>query len=400
MEQQKQAIEIKKMEQFLANITVLAELSQTHPKIEVLKNYKGFGGLRQCFNSKQLYGMLMREIRGNFGKDKEHEVFNTLRQSCKSAYYTPNEVIDFMYRYLTEVCNFKGGEILEPACGHGAFFERMPENIKTNSNITGIEMDILTSKLAQSIYPEIKIINRPLQNVDFTAKKYDLIIGNPPYSDELITDEKMPDLASYTIHHYFTAKCMRLLKDDGILAFVLPAFYMDIPRKHTRAIIDNEAVLIDAVRLPENLFEQATVTVDILFIRKTGNKIHEFVDTVELIQENRKDRINQYWQDRPQRILGELKLKWVEAYQRNVPTCITNDKQKILDCLTNCQFDEATKENFNAIITTNLPKIEQMPDKLCELKNKILALIDTNIGSLSTEIQKIINFTDELILNA
>ena len=152
-------IDAKKLEQFLANVNVLAELARSNPRIEVLKSYKGFGGLKQCFNSKQHYGMLMREIRKNFGQEREHEVFNTLRQSCKSAYYTPVEVINFMYRYLAEVCNFKGGDILEPACGNGVFFEHMPNDVKANSNITGIEMDIVTSKLVQNIYPEVKIIN-------------------------------------------------------------------------------------------------------------------------------------------------------------------------------------------------------------------------------------------------
>lgn len=342
-------IEPGKMEQFLANVNVLAELGRSKPRIDILKSYKGFGGLRQCFNSKALYGMLMREIRYNFGKEREHEVFNTLRQSCKSAYYTPKEVIKFMYRYLSEVCHFEGGDILEPACGNGAFFEYMPSDIKANSNITGIEMDILTSKLVNGIYPDIKIINDQIQNIDFSGKKYDLIIGNPPYGSEIMTDAEMPDLNGYTIHHYFTAKCMRLLKDNGILAFVLPAYFMDIPRGSTRKIIDNEAVLIDAVRLPDNLFEQAKVTVDIIIVRKTGNKLQNFVNTVELIQDGKKDSINQYWHDKPERVLGELKLKWVEAYNRYVPTCTTHNAKRVLDCLANCQFDQETKDNFNAI---------------------------------------------------
>lgn len=342
-------IDTKKVAQYLANINVLAELAKNKPRIDILKSYKGFGGLKQCFNSKQLYGRLMYQIRQNFGKEREHEIFNTLRQSCKSAYYTPVEVISFMYRYLTEVCNFKGGDILEPACGNGVFFEHMPNNIKANSNITGIEMDILTSKLVQNIYPDINIINKPIQEVDFANKKYDLIIGNPPYSNETMVDSSMPDLNGLTIHHYFTAKCMRLLKDDGILVFVLPAYFMDIPRGSSRAIIDKEAVLIDAVRLPDNLFAQATVTVDIIIIRKTGKKLHNLVNTVELAQNGAKDRINQFWKDRPHRVLGELKLKWVESYGRCVPTCTTANAARVLKCLANCKFDQATIDNFNNI---------------------------------------------------
>ena len=347
-----QTLPLHKLEQFIANVKVLEELAKPNPKPEILKKYKGFGGLRNCFWDKQLYGQIMRAIRANFGTEKEKDVLENLRQSTKSAYYTPKEVISFMYRYLEQVCNFNGGEILEPSCGNGAFFEYMPESIRQNSQITGVEYDILTSKLVKNIYPDIEVINDGLQNIDFGAKKYDLIIGNPPYSDEKMTDDFMPDLNGYTIHHYFTAKCMRLLKDDGILAFVLPSFYMDIPRSNTRHIIDNESVVIDVLRLPENLFDQATITVDILFIRKTGNKIHDITQTATYNQGEAREQVNAYWLNNPKRIIGKLKLKWVKAYNRYVPTCEVQDKFKTLNYLKCCEFTEATISNYQNIIAT------------------------------------------------
>ena len=347
-----QTLPLHKLEQFIANVKVLEELAKPNPKPEILKKYKGFGGLRNCFWDKQLYGQIMRAIRANFGTEKEKDVLENLRQSTKSAYYTPKEVISFMYRYLEQVCNFTGGEILEPSCGNGAFFEYMPESIRQNSQITGVEYDILTSKLVKNIYPDIEVINDGLQNIDFGAKKYDLIIGNPPYSDEKMTDDFMPDLNGYTIHHYFTAKCMRLLKDDGILAFVLPSFYMDIPRSNTRHIIDNESVVIDVLRLPENLFDQATITVDILFIRKTGNKIHDITQTATYNQGEAREQVNAYWLNNPKRIIGKLKLKWVKAYNRYVPTCEVQDKFKTLNYLKCCEFTEATISNYQNIIAT------------------------------------------------
>lgn len=348
MRQEQPSIEIRKLEQFLSNIRVLKELNKKHPNIEILKEYSGFGGLRQCFNSKRLYGMLMREIRGVFG-DSEHQIFDSIRHSCKSGYYTPEAVIKFMYKYLAEVCNFKGGDILEPACGNGAFFAHMPNEIRLNSKITGIESDILTSKLVQSIYKDISIINAPLQAVDFTNKQYDLIIGNPPYSGEVVIDNNMLDISNYTIHHYFVAKCVRLLKNNGILAMVLPSFYLDIPKKHTRAIVNNEAVLIDVVRLPDNLFTQATITVDLVFFRRRGHKLHDFVNTCMLEQNGQHEHINEYWRTRPQRILGELKLKWVEAYKRYVPTCSTLNINQVFNILNNCSFSNETKNNFSLI---------------------------------------------------
>ncbi|MBY0379681.1 MAG: SAM-dependent methyltransferase [Burkholderiales bacterium] len=347
--QSEPVIDLKKTEQFLANIQIITELNTSHPNIDLLKSYKGFGGLKQCFNSKQLYGKLMNAIRGIAGKEREHEIFNILRHSCKSAYYTPKEIVTFMYRYVTEVCSFTGGDILEPACGNGVFFEHMPESIMSDSIITGVEMDFITSKIVKCIYPKINIMNNSLQNINFAGKAYDLIIGNPPYSGEKIIDLVMPDISNYTIHHYFAAKGVRLLKKNGILAFVLPSYFFDIPLKNTRVIIDGEAVLIDAVRLPENLFQHAKITVDIVIFRKAGNKIHSFANTVRFECDNKADNINEYWQSRPHRVLGELSLKWVDAYKRYVPCCVTDNKDKILNYLINCKFDCSTFENYYAI---------------------------------------------------
>ncbi len=312
--------DLSKVEQFLTNIQVIRELSKVEPNMNLLKSYKGFGGLKQCFNSKQLYGKLMYAIRDIFGDDREHEIFSILRNSCKSAYYTPKEIAVFMYKYITEVCGFSGGEILEPACGNGIFFENMPETIRNNSVITGVEMDLITSKIVRCIYPNINIMNNSLQNINFGNNSYDLIIGNPPYGGEKIIDLTMPDISNYNIHHYFTAKCIRLLKKNGLLAFVLPSYFFDIPQKNIRTIIDGEAVLIDAVRLPENLFQQAKITVDIIFFRKIGNKLHNFTNTVDFKYNDKIESINEYWQSRPHRILGELSLKWVSSYRHCLAT--------------------------------------------------------------------------------
>ncbi|MBX9868132.1 MAG: SAM-dependent methyltransferase [Burkholderiales bacterium] len=351
MEYNKQILASHKVQQFINNVRVIEEMAKSEPNLEVLKSYQGFGGLKRCFWDKTLYGQIMRAIRANFGAAREKEVLESLRNSSSSAYYTPKEVINFIYRYVSQVCKFTVGDILEPSCGNGAFFEYMPNEIRSNSTITGVEYDTLTAKLVQSLYPDVAIINDGLQNIDFSGKKYDLIVGNPPYSAEKITDSFMPDLDGYSIHHYFVAKCMCLLKDNGIMALVVPSFYMDIPKANKRHIINNEAVVVDVVRLPDNLFEQATVTVDIIFIRKTGNKIHDITETIELVQGKAKDSINKFWNDNQNRVLGELKLKWVECYKRHVPTCAANDKEQALRYLNLCEFTQSTIENYQKIIS-------------------------------------------------
>ncbi|MCC2624913.1 MAG: hypothetical protein K0R14_786 [Burkholderiales bacterium] len=371
-----------KLNQFIDNVRAIEELAKIKPDVEKLKGYKGFGGLKRCFWDKNLYGQLMRAIRSNFGKEREKEILESLRNSSSSAYYTPTEVINFIYRYLDKVCHVKGGEVLEPACGNGAFFEHMPETMKANSKITGVEYDVFTSKLAKAIHPEINIINNGLQYVDFNGKKFDLIIGNPPYSPEKIVDDFMPDLNGYAIHHYFIAKCMRLLKDDGILALVMPSYWMDIPRTDTRHIIDNESVVIDVIRLPDNLFTQATVTVDIVFIRKTGKKVHDITNITEYSDGTAKDNINEFWLDNPSKVLGELKLKWVEAYKRYVPFCEAKGKEKALQDINNFEFTAEIIENYRKIVNCPID-VEELGDisfKLLESLEELELIKDQAIN--------------------
>ena len=100
--QKNQTLPLHKIEQFIANVRVLEELAKSTPSADKLKQYQGFGGLGRCFWDKQLYGQIMRAIRANFGANKEKEVLENLRLSSSSAYYTPKEVIKFIYRYIEQ----------------------------------------------------------------------------------------------------------------------------------------------------------------------------------------------------------------------------------------------------------------------------------------------------------
>jgi hypothetical protein len=136
-------------------------------------------------------------------------------------------------------------------------------------------------------------------------------------------------------------------------------------------------VIIDVIRLPENLFEQATVTVDIVLLRKTGNKIHDIVKTTTLTQGEASDQINEFWIKNPHRVIGELKLKWVKAYNRFVPTCETTDKAKTLDYLERCQLanDEIfTDINLIQVLHDNFIAIEQLESEANNMKIKLSKL--------------------------
>jgi len=61
-----------------------------------------------------------------------------------------------------------------------------------------------------------------------------------PYSSQIVEDIYYKDLSHLAIHHFFVAKCARLLKDNGIIAMVLPLFFLDNTRDHARDIISQK----------------------------------------------------------------------------------------------------------------------------------------------------------------
>jgi len=212
-----------------------------------------------------------------------------------------------------------------------------------------------------------------------------------------MTDAFMSDLNGYTIHHYFIAKCMRLLTDNGILAFVMPSFYMDIPRSNTRHIIDGESVIIDVIRLPENLFEQATITVDLIFLRKSGNKTHDITKTVTYTQGKASEQVNEYWIKNPNRILGNLKLKWVKAYNRFVPTCEVEDKAKTLHYLKCCEFTEATISNYQRIIAQEA-ETQATPQLVSDINSLLteIVCISNELGQWATRFNSLFQRLDSI----
>lgn len=241
------------------NLNILSQLKNGNIEKGLLKKYSGWGGLRKAIYQPEIYQRLKKIL-------SEDEILS-LKNTISSAYYTPKEIVTFMYDFL-DTLGFSGGRILEPAVGHGVFLEHMPEAIRKASRIDCVEIDKVTSEICKILYPDIRLYTRSFENFN-PSPRYDLVIGNPPYGAQTIFDAKHSDLNDHRIHHYFVAKSMRLLNEGGILAMVLPQYFLDNESKHVRNIIEAEGgELIAAFRLPDDLFSDAKVTVDIVFLRK------------------------------------------------------------------------------------------------------------------------------------
>ena len=340
------------------NLLALTELKTKNPNQEVLKQYTGWGGLRSAIFTPEVYRVLKKNI--------SNEAIASIKKTLSNAYYTPQALIQFIYDALSSL-NKPFKTILEPSAGHGLFFESIPTQFKGQNNLFAVEVDSISCELIRSLYPDVQLHQGGFEEYQPTML-FDLIIGNPPYGRETLIDQKHADLSSLRIHHYFVAKCMRMLAPGGILAMVLPRYFLDNRRDHARDIIYREGgSLLAAYRLPDNLFADAKVTVDVVFLIKE-QRSDEWLCFDKLLLEGEFTYINRYFSVNPSHIIGELGL--VEAYGRREMTCRQN---KMQDTITQL------RQQLAYFPPQKLPTISECK----ELIAKRLALVDKQMQSLS-----------------
>ncbi len=293
------------------NVEILRQLKQGIIS-DKLKSYSGWGGLRESIYDRSIYRQLK-----TFLTDAE---INNIKATFGNAYFTPAPMIKALFAILGQH-GFTGGKILEPAAGNGAFIEHMPAKIRKNSKIEAVEIEMFSAQILGALYPEVVVHNKGFEAASFKAD-FDLVIGNPPYSSKCLFDIDHADLKEYAMHHYFFAKSFRLLRDGGIVAMVLPSFCLDNRGSHVRTLIYKEGGrLLDAYRLPDDLFADAKVTVDLVVIKKdrTANQIkwQEVIKIDEVA--GRSIFMNEYFVNNPTHVLGELEV--IDAYGRKLLTC-------------------------------------------------------------------------------
>ena len=336
---------------------------------EILERYSGYGGIGKELAEYKYYKKLNAIV--------PKEEIAKIKATIRTAYYTPPLLVRFIYRVL-ERLGFKGGNILEPSAGNGVFFKYMPEDIRKKSKMLAIEPEPYAFRILKALYPDISAINKKFEEVEIKNNCVDLIIGNPPYGGWFVNDKNNPDLEQYAIHHYFTSRGVRLLKKGGILAFVMDCYFMDNLREHVRYIIKEEGgSLLASYRMPDNLFDNAKVTVDIVFIikEKLNTKWHK-ARSIRIGKETKP--INEYYIDNPGNILGKLAV--VDMYDRTGLTCkdegniVEKMKQKLSDVVNGESSSKAIKEVFKeAKIQTWITNIickewDKLLDRIEELK--------------------------------
>ena len=144
-------------------------------------------------------------------------------------YFTPKNIRQLLVNKLEILLDSSSSlNILEPSSGSGEFIYTLSKKFK-NSQIDGVELNQELAKHCQKKFSKnskIRIVQSDFLDLDIT-KKYDLIVGNPPYFEIKKKDLKYTGYQTVisgriNIYTLFLYKCIGLLRPGGILSFVIP----------------------------------------------------------------------------------------------------------------------------------------------------------------------------------
>lgn len=308
-----QVEEVNKKERFHRNYAAIKVLKDcqnenrfaTPDEQKILSRYVGWGGIPEAFDERAgawhtEYAMLKNIL--------TPEEYASARESTLTAFYTPPEVSTAIYKVLEQM-GFQEGNLLEPSCGIGNFIGMLPKSME-NAKVYGVELDTVSAGIAQQLYQKSSIAAQGFEEVNVPDSFFDGVIGNVPFGDFKVSDKRY-DKYNFLIHDYFFAKSLDKLRPGGVMALVTSKGTMDKENSNVRKYIAQRAELLGAIRLPNDTFKGnagTEVVSDILFLQKRDRLIDIEPDWVHLDTAENGIRMNSYFVQHPEMILGEMKM--------------------------------------------------------------------------------------------
>jgi N12 class adenine-specific DNA methylase len=287
--------------------------------------------------------------------------FLAVRDTILNAHYSYVDVPRALWRAVQHL-GFRGGRVLEPSVGVGHFIGTMPADLRATSQIHAVEIDPVTAAIAQQLYPTAHV-----QAVGFEVAKlppayFDLAIGNVPFGNYGVADPtfQSPERAplARSIHNYFFARALDLIRPGGIVAFVTSRYTMDGLNAAVRKYLAQHADFLGAIRLPRTAFALAgtEVVADIIVLRRRApgapeRHVAEWIDTdrQELSPTGKSwiqvpFSINRYFLDHPAQILGTAQADG-RQHGRHTYTVDLNDERSFPETLERA-LDAFPRDSF------------------------------------------------------
>lgn len=304
--------EVGKKERFRRNMEAIKVLKEcefenrfaTPEEQEILSKYVGWGGIPEAFDENNpSWGTEFLELSAALTPEE----YASAKESVLTAFYTPPAVIQGIYKAMEQM-GFREGNILEPACGIGNFIGMLPPSMQ-GAKMYGVEIDKISAGIAQQLYQRTSIAAQPYEEANIPDSFFDAVVGNVPFGDIRLADKRY-DKYHFLIHDYFFAKSIDKLRPGGIMALVTSKGTMDKENPAIRKYIAQRADLLGAVRLPNNTFKGnagTEVVSDILILQKRDRLIDIEPDWVHLDTDENGRKMNAYFVQHPEMVLGEWK---------------------------------------------------------------------------------------------
>ena len=339
---------VGKKERFRRNIMAIQLLKKcqeenrfaTPEEQIILSKYVGWGGLSEAFDeNNSAWATEYLELSSVLTPEE----YASARESTLTAFYTPPEVITAIYKAMEQM-GFKEGNLLEPSCGIGNFIGMLPDTMQ-DSKIYGVELDTISAGIAQQLYQKTTIAAQGFEETNLPDSFFDGVVGNVPFGDFKVSDKRY-DKHKFLIHDYFFAKSLDKLRPGGVMTLVTSKGTMDKETLAVRKYIAQRAELLGAIRLPNNTFKGnagTEVISDILILQKRDRLIDIEPDWVHLDTDENGIKMNSYFVQHPEMILGEMKM--VSGRFGMEATCVPYENADLA-----AQLDEAVA-NIHGEIT-------------------------------------------------
>lgn len=305
----------------LSNLDAIEMLKQleetgapaTSEQQQELAKYVGWGGAPQVFDEKnQEFAAQRTRLKALLTPEQ----FASARLSTINAHYTSPEIARAMWDGMSAL-GFPGdGTILEPGMGTGTFLATRPHD--ADPRFTGVELDDISGRISRLLYPQASIHIKGFERTRIPENTFDAAIGNVPFADIRPTDKQYNPGGALTLHNYFIVKAAKLTKPGGVMSLITTHYTLDSSNPGARQAMHDAGVdLIGAIRLPDSAFKKGgsgtEVTTDILFFRKRfeGEKPvgDGWLKTEQVPIGEGKARINRYFLDHPEDVLGKHSLE-------------------------------------------------------------------------------------------
>ena len=359
---------------------------------EILSRYVGWGGLSDAFDErKDNWASEFKELYAALTPEE----YAAARASCLNAHYTSPTVIRAIYDAVGQM-GFETGNILEPSMGVGNFFGLLPEAMQ-GSRLYGVELDSITGRIAQKLYPEADIKVAGFQTTD-RRDFYDLCVGNVPFGDFKVNDKPYNKLG-FSIHNYFFAKALDQVRPGGVVALVTSRYTMDAKSPDARKYIAQRAELLGAIRLPNNAFKAnagTEVVSDILFLQKRDRPIDIEPDWVHLGQTPEGLTLNSYFVDHRSMVLGELTTESTQYGREEctvAPTPGADLAEQLREAVSHIHGSYQAVERDEADIADEAAERGAIPADP-DVKNFSYALVDGEVYFRENSVMKPVELSD------